>query len=418
MKRRIKLFLSLLSGIVMLALQACDTSGEFDSPDKDYFLKYYGSSSGNQRAVDMIVNADGSIVILGESESGGQRQIYLLKLDAMGRVLNEKYFSGPTEVVKDIEPLGNDTYLILADTLRGPEDFDTELFKVNGSGDILGRVVFKRPYNEIAKGLTVLSNGKIMVAGTMFTAPNISDFMVDRYNSDLSVDTATWKFSGANIAVVDGAIKVLESSSGINVMAYTNSKLSGRNPGEKVLFAYFKVEDFGVRSEFGSLPGTINSNDIETNSAIKTPTFDPGYFVTGSTKNSGSDGIFVCKMRENLIYEPGEGQAEIYTQILPTGSHSISGISVVPCIVPPEGYFVICNDVESTGNSNIWLTKLRLNGQVAWSTRYGSEQGSDTAGTVAELPDGKILILGTVELGDNQKKVTLMKVNSSGQFLK
>src|SRR5690349_13756413 len=134
MTGRNNIVLLLITGIVMLALQACDSSGEFDSPDKDYFLKYYGSSRGNQRAVDMVVNPDGSIVILGESESAGQRQIYFLRVDAMGRVVSEKYFSGPTEVVKDIEPLGNDMYLILADTLSGtgPDDFDTELIKVNG----------------------------------------------------------------------------------------------------------------------------------------------------------------------------------------------------------------------------------------------------------------------------------------------
>ncbi len=74
--------------------------------------------------------------------------------------------------------------------------------------------------------------------------------------------------------------------------------------------------------------------------------------------------------------------------------------------------------MQQLGTSNIWLTKIDLSGKELWSVSFGSDQGDDEVGAVAELPDGKILVLGTVELGDNKKKLTLIKLNSKGQLRK
>jgi hypothetical protein len=62
--------------------------------------------------------------------------------------------------------------------------------------------------------------------------------------------------------------------------------------------------------------------------------------------------------------------------------------------------------------------KVDLSGQLVWSSRLGSDQGDDAVAKVRELPDGRVLILGTTELGDNQRKLSLIKMNSSGQLLK
>ena len=44
--------------------------------------------------------------------------------------------------------------------------------------------------------------------------------------------------------------------------------------------------------------------------------------------------------------------------------------------------------------------------------------GDDTAAAVAELPDGHIMVLGTMQLGNPpaQFKITLIKLNSNGKF--
>src|SRR4051794_39321928 len=77
---------------------ACDTGSDFDTPDADYFIKYYGSS-GNQFGVDMVVETDGTIVAVGRSELNSSRRIYFLRLDGTGQVLNERTFGSTTEEV-------------------------------------------------------------------------------------------------------------------------------------------------------------------------------------------------------------------------------------------------------------------------------------------------------------------------------
>jgi hypothetical protein len=40
------------------------------------------------------------------------------------------------------------------------------------------------------------------------------------------------------------------------------------------------------------------------------------------------------------------------------------------------------------------------------------------AAAVTELPDGKVVVLGTMGLADNQFKIAFIKLNRSGQLLK
>ena len=428
MKVRISFIASVFALVSMLVMQACDTAGDFDQPNKDYFLKYYGNTTASQKGVDMIVNDDGSVVIVGESETGGQRKIYFLKVDAMGKVVTEKYFSGPSEQVKDIEPLGNDEYIIAADSLASPGNFDVKLIMINGSGVLLDSTRHKTANNDLIKSITVSSTGEIIVAGATFPAIDKSEFMICRFlRGPLRLDNS-WLFGGANFnADVNVVAKVVETVSEAGEMppflaiAYSNSGLTTGQPAkEKILSAYFGLkQDGGYQGGFGGFSGAVNLGDTEVNSGIAIHGSDAGYFVTGATKVSGNAELFICKMRKELNFDAGNNNSvEIYAKINPNGANSISGIAGVSSAFAPQGYLVVGNDVASSGNSNIWLSKIDYSGQIAWSARFGSEQGSDTAAAIAELPDGKILILGTVELGDNQRKLTLMKLNSKGQFLK
>src|SRR5581483_8392553 len=67
---------------------ACDTASNIKPPDKNYFVKYYGGD-GNQTAVGLIVNSDGSFFILGNSRVavGEPQQVYLAKADARGNLI-------------------------------------------------------------------------------------------------------------------------------------------------------------------------------------------------------------------------------------------------------------------------------------------------------------------------------------------
>src|SRR5260221_1746134 len=58
--------------------------------NKNYFLKYFGGD-GNQTAVDLIVNSDGTFLILGNSiqADGAIQKVYLAKANALGELISQ-----------------------------------------------------------------------------------------------------------------------------------------------------------------------------------------------------------------------------------------------------------------------------------------------------------------------------------------
>jgi hypothetical protein len=84
-----------------------------------------------------------------------------------------------------------------------------------------------------------------------------------------------------------------------------------------------------------------------------------------------------------------------------------------------SGYIIVGTEGEDLEH-NIWLCKIsEIGGKVLWSSIFGAgDRNDDRAGAVVELPDGKILVVGTVNLGVNNLKMGLFKLNNRGQFAK
>jgi hypothetical protein len=84
-----------------------------------------------------------------------------------------------------------------------------------------------------------------------------------------------------------------------------------------------------------------------------------------------------------------------------------------------SGYFALSNIFNSAGTSDMILIKLDVTLQEVWKNpvTFGGD-GDDTAAAVAELSDGHIMVLGTMNLGNppEQFKIALMKLNSAGQL--
>ena len=78
---------------------------------------------------------------------------------------------------------------------------------------------------------------------------------------------------------------------------------------------------------------------------------------------------------------------------------------------------LLANEYRLNDHVNISLSKIDQSGNVQWYVSLGSEDKDDRAAAVAELPDGRIFVLGTVVLGD-QSKMALFKLNSAGQLIK
>lgn len=417
--------------VLIAACAACDKGSDFDKPDTGYFVKYYGGS-GDQFGVDMVAEDNGDIVIVGRSELNFSSRIYFLRLDAQGQVLAEKTFGTDAEEVKDIERAGDGNYIVLSlffNTVSG-EDLDVKLTKISPQGVVLdsGTYGIAYPYNDYASSVTPLVSGGYVVAGRAEDVtekanpssanPDLGDFFLFKFDAALDpvVGNSVW-ISRSGSGATDGAVKYFETDNGRGI-CFGYSRMAGSaNPRGNQLLAYTETDALGLGSAFQVFypSGVVNNANTTITSVSKTPDFNPGYIITGVSVNSlGISQLFISKLKGRLTYS--DSDVELYNTLSLAGSGQLSGVSATTSTASPQGFLIAANDLQQLGTRNIWLTKIDFSGKELWSVSFGSDQGDDEAGAVMELPNGKILVLGTVELGDNKKKLALIKLNSRGQL--
>src|SRR6187455_3454161 len=84
-------------------LLSCDTANNVEPIYEEYFTKYYGED-GEQEGVDIVRNADGSMILLGNSLSQTDPiSPFIVKTDAIGNVLWQRVFNTDDEIAVDIE---------------------------------------------------------------------------------------------------------------------------------------------------------------------------------------------------------------------------------------------------------------------------------------------------------------------------
>ena len=424
-----------------MLFSACDTASNIEDPDLDYFVKYYGAD-GDQRAVDMIALPDGSFLLLGtSSESEFDTDVYVIRVSAEGDLIWETRIGDPANNAdlwssKDIEPTSDGNFLILTDYKKVSSDpmlyGDMKLIKISPEGAILDSVSFGTPADDFGRSITGLPDGGFIVSGTTeFTAtfqlanepdPDLGDIFNYRFDLNLEVLSLNqWSpvFHGYG-SNLDVAVKVVDAPIGHYVFGYTNSTVSGiLNSNERLGLFYFERTTDGTLGKVWYPGNIINVNDTEISMVQPVnAAMGGGFLIIGtSINNVGVSEMFVARMRSSLTFDdPLSGEATFYNTI-PLG-RNIRGVSAATSVVGEQGFLLLGNEVRSTGATNFWLTKIDQSGRVLWSTTFGSEAEDDMAAAVTELPDGRVVILGTSGLADNQFKMALIKLNRKGQLLK
>jgi hypothetical protein len=154
------------------------------------------------------------------------------------------------------------------------------------------------------------------------------------------------------------------------------------------------------------LSGTEGKDEVLKH-VIKDP-FTNGYFELGtSTSLPATSG--------NLFFARRTGSFDIINQGVIQGlGGSYSAVGVAPCTKSDQGYLLLANETLITG-SNLKLVKVTQACVLQWAVNFGSASNQSNGAAVVELSDGRILVLGTIEL-ETQKKIALIKVNGQGKF--
>ena len=243
---------------------------------------------------------------------------------------------------------------------------------------------------------------------------NISDVLYVFINNDLTIADQEETFSNSQN---EYGFKTVEVSPG-RYFSFASS-FKSTNSSVNNNFNFWVVP----RSQTTIPDYTIGINSAGNDEIITAicPTPSPGYFLTGSHTNGGSTQIYA-----GFVFEDGgelkKGSLEQIIDIPAYAGNDITPVATCQSNFGESGFLILAN-AGSSGFRDIWLIKTivdtDLSMQVLWSTRFGAgERNDDTGGAVAELPDGRIMALGTVNLGSNNFRMALFKLNSEGKLSK
>jgi hypothetical protein len=438
LRRNNYIFLGLL-----MVLFACDTKQDFEGEFQNYFIKYYGED-GNQDAVDMVVNADGTALLLGNTQVlGRNKRMVLIKVGARGEVLWEERFGaigGNDENAQDLEPTADGNFLILSNTLYGTDPstndniYDFKVLRIRGDGSVIDSMYFGRNggrwATQFAYGITALSNGGFAVTGssadeTIYEEPmsgasdlDFEDLFAIGFNRDFTrawVTVEDVEPRGQSLGEhIGSGIKVLEKSPSEFYWFTYSDGLRGIDTQYESNFNSWVLDDNGLSVASVAFSGD-NTREERLASAIQVPAaLGGGYYEFGTS--AIDNGIVVNPDAWGDLYycRRNSTRGLIDEGVVRGLSGSFLAHAVAPAVY--SSGFLLLGHEKTTLGSIIRLTQVDLSSAPRWSVNFGAFDKNSRGAAVAELPDGRILVLGTIEL-ETQRKIALFKLNAQGELL-
>ena len=422
-------------------LISCDSQKSFETPDENYFVKYFGNE-GNQQGVDFAVNDDGSVFILGNSrEPAKNQQIYVARVGINGRIVWEKTLGlSLDEEAKDIEiSFDKSSLIVLGNSEKSEGERDIFLIRLTLDGVAIDstRQGLKLPNGQEADdnaySVTQISQGLVNPAGFIVagatTGLNFATIATDktdpmhlRFNNNLvRISNPNWSdrstFTTGGFVGEEVAVKVIQQGSNeYYVFGYSNND-AGAPAGNVGDFNFLRYGRTDQGDGFGSPRNTdtgISNADEKLNSVSISPAqLGLGFMLSGISQTSSDGKSYFVKLGSPLSWTDSDVTFKPKID-LPLGKAAIQ--RSVNCSSLTNGYFV-ASDKAGTNGTDIYLVKLDNSGERLFESEFGGV-GDDFVGAVTELPNGRILIIGTMTLGgvEGQTKIALLKLNPEGRL--
>jgi hypothetical protein len=425
--------------LLLAILEGCDISSNTPSPVQNYFVKFYGDD-GFQQGIDMVVNPDGTFILFGNSGkilNDPQARLFLVKADVLGNVIWQRTFGSPGgSQARDIELTSDGGIVVVANTFyRSTTTHDIMLARFSQDGTSRDST-YVLPFDYLgaqpivdsdAKSVTELSDGGFIIAGSskdLAANPggkHAFDGIVLRLNSSLA------QYSNNDWKTVLGA-----GPSGVAVKVYQISpNLFYRFGYTDVTYTSIDNYDYQVigLSNSGEPVSTVTFGQTQSDEELGSVTLISSvatgirFYLAGIStyKDQTSDSIYGASMFLSFSASDTSLSPVIYTTVGGNLATPNSNQASITSSID-QGLYILTS-VATSGNSNLQLTKVTeqfgnyIIGKWATPLIYGGV-GDDFAGSVRELPDGKIIIMGTMTVGGvgGETKMVLIKVNKDGQF--
>ncbi len=402
--------------IVLLLLLSCDTTSNIDPVFRNYFIKYYGED-GNQQGVDLLVSADGSMVLLGNTSSqiNPSTQPFIVKVDPMGNVLWQRQLGelGETAVDVELDRLGN---LIIVSNIGDESNSRVRLFRIDQQGKGIDSIKIELGEKQVAKSVTQIADNSFLIAGyaepnptrnpeLIVPPPDEADVTFIRVDEALTTPQLSFIDLGGG-EHVGAAVKIFESVLGgsLQYLLFGDSDRPDDGPYKRS-FEVIGIDLFGTPTGIRKVSGTSNEIQIAADVIETQGALQDGYLTVGTTYGTNTNDVYITQYDKTLSIK----RLDIPLKL----NRRLQGVSAA--IGAFDDFYILANELRENSRRDIVLLKMSSDGAVLGSTSFGSLAGDDIGGAVRVLPDGRVALLGTIEI-ETQQKIALMIVSPNGKF--
>jgi hypothetical protein len=405
--------------LLLFAYAGCDTAGNVDPVFKQTFIRYYGTE-GDQYASDLMVNEDGTMVMLANSVSlTGERRAFVIKVDAEGNAIWKTDVGTINAVGVDLEPVFGTTDFVVALNNDNGISSRIQLVKVSQTGTADDpKEIPLHPnggYRQVARSITSFESGEFVITGRADRGLITETEPVNESNDQS--DILAFRLDNA-LNFVENIVTKGGEQDGCGIRAFQIEE-DRINAGKIVLFSYtdrpFLTDGFGYNFSFdvlnsgtpvGKLIGLESEQEL-LSTVVKVPFLHGGgYLMAGTAKptmNAPGE-LYLVK------YDDDFQQKALDVRLSLAGN-----LECISADDGPSGYYLLANEQNEGASRDITLVSVDRDGNEIWTRKFGTREGDDASASVVSLPDGRIAVAATIEL-ETKRKVALIVVKSNGDF--
>lgn len=410
-----------LSRIVLVFILAagCDTENNVEPTHEFYFTKYYGED-GEQEGVDLVRTEDGSLILLGNSFSQTDPiSPFIVKTDVKGNIIWQKTFKNNNETAVDVALVNGGSHIaVLSNVQRATTNMC--LYILGLDGNLVDSIYVDRARNEVGKSITQSSDNGFLIAGYKdpnpdrnpdLPPPDQADILLLKINNGLDEVLDLSPGGGEHVGSGIRAFEMEVSSDPyFLVFGYSDRPRENASSTYKLCYQLIASNQDGVPTGMHEVSENEVLEEQVAASVLEIPSArGGGYLMVGTSYEATSSALYLTRFSRPL--NPNTATKTLDRKI-PLGRR-IEGVSAANA--SPDGFFVAGNEVRENNKKDIFLLRVERDGSVVWSTSFGSLDGEDTAGGIDALPDGRIAMIGTIQL-ETQRKMVLMVMNANGRF--
>jgi hypothetical protein len=208
----------------------------------------------------------------------------------------------------------------------------------------------------------------------------------------------------------DGSgVKIFNDAVGSYVLCMYSDRQMSTN--FRTQFEVFSLNGFFSADGPRAVAGIASETQVASEVVETSGDFFDGYLMVGTTyANALASAIYVAHFTDPLPNDADETGLWFVSKI---ADNRYEGISIATHAM--GGYYVLANLIRDNNKRDISLIKIGSDGITGGSTTFGALEGDDTAGAVRTLPDGRIVVFGTMEL-ETQKKMVLVMLSPNANF--